>query len=170
MLEFIAIGTLGFWVCLVTALIAIGVLLENEHEIWASLIVVTLGVIYLKTVSLPVILIGFIGYVIIGGLWSLMKWYLTVQDYIGNRWNNEYRIYGYEELTQEEKDGQWLAQCRKELVPSKYKSRIYGWVAAWPVSITYTVCKDTLKTVYNCLQKQYTRIVDSALASLTPKV
>jgi hypothetical protein len=164
MLSLIAAGTLGFWIFLGVCLVLMGILLENEYEFWASAILLILVVAYGHHFSLAALLVGGLSYLIVGGIWSLGKWYLFVQDYVQNRDKNEHKSWSSDKLTKEEQDEQWVKQAKTYLRPNNHKSKITGWISAWPVSIVWTVIRDSVKTVYNNLSKQYEKIVDNCLS------
>ena len=94
--------------------------------------------------NLGAIILFFFGYFIVGGVWSLFKWYLYLTNV-----RTEMKEYG-----------------KKERPHNSYarnnKARIMAWIGHWPFSIVGTFFGDFLyrigRTIYNYLGGTYERI------------
>lgn len=107
-----------------------------------------------------------------GVLWSLFKWYRFVvkqAEDARRRLDIQISVYqsnrGYPYKMDTEEGRQDFLNDAKPLV-SRYKARIAGWIAFWPLSILWTVLTELLQDVFERIveffKSYYQRIVDKA--------
>lgn len=101
-------------------------------------------------------------YLIIGGLWSVTKWYTYVRK--AKRLYDEYgpndtvvspylnRGYAFKKNSNEVS----IDSIRPHA--SHNKSRIVGWISLWPFSITQTLLRDVFTMIYDFFSGTYDRI------------
>lgn len=108
----------------------------------------------------------------IGILWSFFKWYRFVKEAARKareRLQCEIDHYkagrGFSYSVDTEKGRQEFLDSTKPLV-SRYKARIAGWIAFWPLSIIWTILtellRDAFERIVDFFKGYYQRIVDKA--------
>lgn len=164
-----ALGTLWFWLLLAVSVISITALIENEYNFWADMVfVATILILYklgcgsnLSGIGLWIsqhwfysILI-FIGYLIAGTLYSLIKWALFVSD-------------GRDKLIRQ--NNNYYASDWK---PAYHKTRITHWMIYWPISGLWTLISNPIVKAFNRifykLEKVYQSISDKIMRDLIEK-
>jgi len=108
--------------------------------------------------NLPYIIIGTLVYLIVGGLWSIVKMKLTIRkeakNYIRGR-----RLGCDKDIVL---SAEYLRNSATNYV-SYNKLRIYGWVVYWPFSIVHSLFGDiftlVLETITSRLGKVYNSII-----------
>lgn len=130
-------------------------LVENESATFGTfmMIVGTAALVWLAGDMNPIalawenlgaIVVFFFGYFVVGGIWSLFKWYLHLTNV-----RAEMKEYGKKERP-------------RESYARHNKGRIMGWIGHWPFSIVGTFFGDFLyrigRTIYNYLGGTYERI------------
>lgn len=83
-LEFFALGTLGFWILSAVLSAVFIACIENDSKWFPTVVLLGLGIAYWKQLAAlalgwQAILIGVIAYVLIGVAWSFFRWYRYVQ-------------------------------------------------------------------------------------------
>ena len=154
-------GTLWFWLLSVLAVIIIACSLE--HRKWGGtgatitlvsffLLVYALGGNTIQTftnyiTSNPLTSLAYIAsYIVIGVLWSFVKWY--------------YFLLNYKEKNKTT-DPKW-----KNYIPkvASNKGKIISWMTYWPISASWTIINDPIRRMYNSifkrLDKVYVKISD----------
>ena len=157
-LEFLAVGTLGFYAILVIAALLLSVAIDRNNPGYATIVaLVTLGVLsilgnfnpFSYAIHNPLESIGWVaGYFAAGAVWMWAKcgWWLK---------KSKRRI---DEIRQTY-PGQSLNQLstffREERLPYKfpvrisdYKTRLFGWLAAWPASVIGTLLNDPIRIAF----------------------
>ena len=166
MWTFLAIGTIGFWIALVFAFILITALIENSDSggSWSTFICgLTLVLFYLFgagqelsnlgsfILSNPlVVVVAILAYIVLGSVWSIIKWYFYVvqarTDYINNDYSG--KIYTISDI--------------KNNIPkaSSNKGRITSWMFYWPFSVIITLFNEPIKNIFNKIYYKFTSSFD----------
>lgn len=145
----------------IIACIVIIACIENRSPGWALTVVAVLGgITYLIDRSLLLdtwnyivnnpVAIGMyaIGYIVVGVLWSIYKWYLYVKKWV-NKWGSSRVI------------------LEDKISPEENKTLIMTWMGYWPFSFLWFVVDHPLTKLYKWIYTQvsgvYTRISTAAL-------
>lgn len=158
-LEFFALGTLGFWILATLASIIFIACVENENHWLPTTILVALTAVYWKSLaalglSWQGLTIGIIVYAVAGMVWSIYRWFRFVKTQA----DDFRKRYGTSLTDSQRRD------LRSEISVSSNKALITGWIAYWPWSLVWNVTGDFFKTIYEQLQGVYQKITDKALA------
>lgn len=146
----------AFWLILAFFAVALTTATEKEDFGWATLMIAAgLAFAQLFTTAQPfpwvfehfgAVLIGVVAYAAVGGIWSVVRWWLFVLDAAQHALANGY-----------ENPGRPLAGYNK--------GRIIAWVVYWPASAVGTVLNNFVSkiahAVYDLLAKTYQRISDN---------
>lgn len=174
MITFIAglftLWTLGFWIITAIASLLILILSEHDGEGWALIILAVLvGAVTLANPPIQnliqtnpfFLIIAFFLYVIMGVVWSFIKWYfflLNVRDAMKTDPDYQRNVHGTG-IT---------VRGRFVYLPVKahdYKARVIGWMMYWPWSAFWTMIDDPIRRICNRLyvacQTQFQRMADS---------
>lgn len=192
--EILVFGTLWFWLAI--ASIILGCLLAIEAEnLGGAISVIVVGLIsffffgglksaFLWIIANPGLPIAcFVGYFIIGAIWSIAKWFLFVSNI-----NSEYIELKKEWLLDHNIDitkslvipldlkEKWEAFLRKEKMYSRiydfvfgnfrvkdFKSLITMWIGLWPVSALWTIIDDPIRKLIVRIYNSISRIYESIL-------
>jgi hypothetical protein len=158
-LEFFALGTIGFWIlCSLLSIVFIACI-ENETHWFPTCALIALGAIYWKPlVALGLawqgLAIGALVYVVAGMIWSIYRWYRFVKETA-----DKYRQQYGNTLTDSNR-----SSLKSDISVSSNKALITGWIAYWPWSLVWNITGDFFKTAYEKLQKVYQGITDKALS------
>ena len=158
-LEFFALGTLGFWLLCTLLSIVFIACIENDNSWFPTCAVVAFAAIYWKSFAVlaigwPVVIIAALIYVCLGVLWSLFRWTRYVKAK-----GEEFR----------EKHGNNLTDMARvdlkyAMSASHNKSRIISWIGYWPWSVLWNATGDFFKMLYEGLQGIYKKIADKEMA------
>ena len=162
MVTLFALGTFWFWLLITVAVISIIAITEQEESnSWHWSILLGLPVLLYFTgckteiLSLlsyvqanPVtIVLGFVGYLFLGTIWSVVKWYLYLTNL---RDIYRERPYGYDK-------SKFSAKFNKE--------RIMNWMMYWPFSGLWTLINDPIKKsfqrIFKGLENRFQKISDN---------
>jgi hypothetical protein len=110
--------------------------------------------------------IGAIAYLVIGGVWSIAKWWFVETNAfrrVKEDFLDRHRIAGQEIPTVHK--AAWAEQIvREKSNPRRSQKRFMSWIAYWPWSLAWTLVNDPLKRIarriYNQLLSTYQRITD----------
>lgn len=149
-LEFFALGTLGFWILSAILSAVFIACIENDSKWFPTVVLLGLGIAYWKQLAAlalgwQAILIGVIAYVLIGVAWSFFRWYRYVQKAV--------------------KEDSKLKAGDYAIAPSHNSSRIIGWIAYWPWSLIWNITGDFFTTLYERLSNVYQSISDKVANS-----
>lgn len=153
LLEFVAVGTVGFWVVLALAGIIMSELVDNNHPVVASLIAIgaVTGLVLLGNFSpitwilLNPMVTGLyvVGFFAIGAVWGVVKWFFwlrkarkQIEEISAVSGKDSYRL----------RDS-GLPQSFPPKV-SDYRGRILGWMMLWPASMVWTVLNDPVRGIF----------------------
>ncbi len=190
----IAFGTLGFWLLFAIETVFIIGCIEHKSSgwgiVWGIATLFLLVPLFKLVPSWHWLVIGFFGYFLIGGIWSLIKWYQHARREViefnkshandltkgsqYDRWMDkkpnetqtqlEARI---QENRRELHEGA-VRDFRRDLNPSRNKDILSLWICFWPWSILWTCTRDLVNTIFDVLSTTYVRITEAALKKLTP--
>jgi len=164
-LAFFVFPAAGFFLGLLALSVVYTIATETDSHGIAIFSTVLAIALYWATISVAVaawhlLLIGILVYLVLGGVWSVYRWLnycrkfiqehpytITVEEYSSGR-----RVL----LTEEQ-------YYKSELLPSKNRSRLIGWVAYWPWSLVWNITGDLLTTVYNLLVDIYKRTAERVI-------
>ncbi len=165
-LTALAFGTVWFWIIAAITSVIFIASIENDHYSTPTITAIILGILYWKSIAA----IGwqtvgiFVGvYALVGVLWSVFKWYRHCQK-IANSYRGSYGT----SLTPSQQ-----SELKGEMCVSDHKSRLTGWIAWWPWSLTWGLTGDFFNMLYETMVNSYQKIADSALRKFTvvePKV
>jgi hypothetical protein len=163
MVTLFALGTFWFWLLITVAVISIIAITEQEDSnSWHWSILLGLPVLLYFTgckneiLSLlsyvqenPVtIILGFVGYLFLGTIWSVVKWYLyltNIREY--------YRLYPYN-----------FNSNKSKFNAKENKERIVNWMMYWPFSGLWTLINDPIKKsfqrIFTGLENRFQKISD----------
>lgn len=152
-LSFFAIWELGFWLLVLFASIIFTVASEKNILSLGVITTIIVAVIYhaplAAILASPALLcIGFIGWIVIGLVWSMWRWHKHVKKVVEEARNNKHN------------------DPRYALALSRNKSRITNWILYWPWSLLWNICGDFLTGIYDAMSGVYQKIVDKALKPL----
>lgn len=158
-LEFFALGTLGFWLLLTVVSIAFIACVENDHYTFPTIVALILAIVYWKpisnfSISWKAFAIALVAYVVIGVVWSIFRWVRYVKEE-----TDEYK---------KDPTEYTLSSLKNNLKVTNNKSRITGWIAYWPWSLLWNITGDFFKMLSENLQGVYQKIADRALAGVPP--
>lgn len=195
---------LNFWVILGIALTVLIILLENEKEGWAaSLTSVGIAVLiyyyhaeilgYVQE-NLGQVILFVVGYVVVGVLWSFLKWtsyvkqivrkYTAVKEKFILKYkeidNSNYQDFAQKvksELNTEYMDREHtiekqMAEIKRRIIPTPInkKSVIVSWIGYWPLSFIGTLLNDPFRRffgfVYESVSNFYVYITNKQTENL----
>jgi hypothetical protein len=174
-MEFIIFGTLWFWVFLagLTGLIiyalesALYGSKDNGGGIWATVLIVGgfvayyyLGskqdvvniLTYVKDHPLHIIL-GFLGYVVVGLVWAFFKWYFFVSSKLA-----------YHEERKKDYNGKHHTFTVPTARDNKY--RIMSWMYYWPFSAFWTLSTKPFKRAFDYVYEKTGGMFDKIAAKM----
>ena len=96
-------------------------------------------------------------YAVIGVIWSTYKWY----RYVNKKAALYHENYG-NVLSRHETD-----LLKSEIKVSYHKSRLIGWIAFWPWSLSWALTGDFFNMLYDSMVHVYQGIADRALGGFT---
>lgn len=157
-LEFLAFGSLGFWIlCSIVSAVFIACI-EHENHWFPSCLVVIFAAVYWKAIAAfslnwQSILLGVAVYAVLGVAWSMFRWTRFVKekaDYYRKQYGTKL----------DKSNRSCLASA---IDATSNKSRITGWIAYWPWSLIWNLTGDVFKMLYETLQGVYQKISDRAV-------
>ena len=138
---------------------------ESDDYAWAVAATIVAMIIYGKTLvvftmmhwQMAVIII--IAYGIMGGLWSIFRWFKFCRNHV-----KTHEVPTHWSYTRED-------YYKTNLDPSNHKSRLISWIAYWPWSMLWNVVGDFFTGIYDALINIYKRtaaaVIGSAMKSKT---
>ena len=113
------------------------------------------------------LVVGFLAYLAIGGVYSVLRWWLYAQDLaakvaaiatapLGGR--NALEV---EEQIRRRNDRLYYAV--QEMAPSANAGLITGWISFWPFDMVLLIIQEPVQRLFRWLGSTYTRLVQSAL-------
>lgn len=190
-LSLLVIGGWVFWswIAVATCLIITTIALEEKYG-WSNFIVCGFFVLFGKglvdvaSMTYKDLTWYLIGYLVIGSIWSLVKWNFRVKEevsefkreypqlfeYLQSHTEEEYNkerslIIHSKERSRDENDqyawmtkdcmGRILGDLKSNISPSNHKNQIIGWLSYWPWSVFWDCTADLFKNLYKFLQNAY---------------
>lgn len=155
LLGFFALGTWGFFLYVVFLSIVYTVSVECDKHGFAILATI-LGIALLwKPISLlfqnwQFTLIGILAYGVIGGVWSIFRWFMLCKKIIAE---NPYKNRAsYTKHQTKEEYYQFLIK------PKDHKSQLISWVIYWPWSFLWNILGDFFTGIYKSLSTIYDHV------------
>ncbi len=167
---FEAIALLPFVIGLVILLFSICICEARPETEWGTTINIVITGVFLYFVTTPTgaayrwlmenplnFFVGFLTYILLGGVYSVIKWWRFVRAYV--------------EAAKAELDGRNLSSDNyrsrvidlKNGVPkaSRNKDRISTWILYWPLSLVAMLIKDLVLDFASWVRKQFTGVYES---------
>jgi len=188
MLAFLVVSSIWWWVLSGAFVISLiwGSLKENGYIIFFDILIyLALLEIAFDSPVLKVItdnplntFLCFIGYFVIGTVWSFFKWYLTVNKYVNDYNDNktEFRknlnSANDKTISEKEFDERWQRYPHKPRRPhaKNEKSTISYWIGYWPISVVFFFFEDFFKKIIehimNVFRGVYTKIEEKQYSKL----
>lgn len=158
-------GGVAFWLIVAIACLLIGGFAKEGLPWPAAIISVAVLACYGKSILAVVnwhtLLIGAVGYLIVGSLWSLYKWRkyvrrkLTDPRYISKLATGEYIV---------------NPSYKDEFSPSDNLGMVSSWILYWIFSWVWMLTGNLLKTIVTSLTGSYRRITNSAIKAVPADV
>lgn len=162
LLAALAVGTIWFWIiCVISSIIFIACI-EHDHYSTPTVLAIILGIIYWKAIAafgLPAIALTIAIYAVVGMLWFLFRWFRHVNKEVVKY----HEKYG-KELTQSQ-----TSDLKNDVSVSQNKSRIMGWIAYWPWSLTWSLTGDFFNMCYDAMSGWYQKIAEHGMSKFSVK-
>lgn len=178
MFEFLLFGSMvWFWVLFGVFSIVLFVSVETDKAGIATVATLVFLILFAFWGGLPgggsllallaanptYIIIGVIGFFVLGTLWAVAKWWFYVRDLAEKR---------KEQIAAHGKGKSYYGVIQKPLVRDN-KSRIMTWMCFWPYSFVWTMINDPVrrvfKAIYNQIKDGLQRVADKAFEGLDPE-
>lgn len=102
--------------------------------------------------SWPLMLACIAAYGIIGGAWSVYRWFKYCKKFIeDNPYSKHLKETGKEE------------HFAALLSPKRHKSRLMGWILFWPWSFVWNIIGDFVTSIYDALKRVYERVAQNVI-------
>ena len=161
-IEFFALGAIGFWI--LSALISIIFIacIENDTYWFPTITTAAFLAVYWKgfasfNLTWQIIVGGVLSYVVLGVVWSLYRWLQYVRN-IAAKFRKQYGTV----LTESQ-----LYDLERKVSVSSNKSLITGWIAYWPWSLIWNISGDFFTAIYERLSNVYQNITNNAVKGFT---
>ena len=161
--------SVGFFIGILVLSVIYTAATEQDIHGFAILATIIGAALFWNTINIAIaswhlLLIGASIYVLVGGVWSVFRWFKYCRDYISH---HPYSQVGedYLKCWEAGKEVQLTPQeyyC-KQLRPAKHKSRLIGWIAYWPWSLLWNIVGDTLIAIYDTLTNVYQKTANGAI-------
>lgn len=143
-----AFGTFWFWALLIFFIIGSIVAEKNDSIGWLTFTLLVFSVFFipniLDVISLKTLITGFVCYLVVGGVWSVVKWGKHVGGVVNKIRENAKYVY------------EW------EISVGRNKTKIITWISAWPASMFWTLTHDAFEWVFQSLYSVYASITKRA--------
>jgi len=164
-----ALGTFWFWLLIIVSMASIIALIENEKNVMADIVfAATMVALYklgcgttLAAMGMWIIthwfysILIFLGYLLSGTLYSLLKWAIFVADGRAKIIRNNLHFF----------ESEWK--------PSQNKARITHWMIFWPISGIWTLISNPVAKAFNRifyrLENVYLKISNRIMKDLIEK-
>lgn len=160
LLEF---GTIWFWIlCSIVGIIIVASTEVKEDNSWGIISIIIFSVLlyfgnsadfkmaFHYVADNPFTIIGlFLAYLVLGTIWSFIKWFMHLKTLKAKHANNDGKIDRYYKSDFKAKDN---------------KGRIINWMIWWPLSGVWTIINDpvvkSFKYIFNSLESKFQAISD----------
>jgi len=183
--QFLALSGLMFWTVAVgtfLVFVAIMALVEFNRQVWATGFFVAslygasafLGIPILKLVwdNPLATAYTFLLYLLIGGVWSIVKWKLYCGKIV-KMWREGSKEYtSYLRILEAIKSSPDEAsiQLPSDIDPSRNKDRLFGYVFYWPFSLVWTIFDNPLRALFDFLYDQFGMIYTTIAKRVARKI
>ena len=156
LLEFLAVGTIGFYILLVASAIIMSELLDNNRPARATFVaIITIAALAILGNFNPLpwisanpvtMLIYVVAFFAIGTVWGVFKWFFYLRR---SRRKMDEIIATSGPHIDIIAEFRW-AGLPTEFPPnvSDYKTRILGWMMLWPASMLWTLLNDPVRYIF----------------------
>jgi len=163
MFELLTVGTWLFWVLFVIFSIFAFACTESDNKgVLVVATIVFLGLFYKSWIKLDVSLKEvaiFAGsYIVIGSIWTIIKWWLHVK-----------KVQLDIQSTAPSQYSSVREGFRRKLDPVQNKARITTWGIYWPWSMLWSAFHDIVDMAFQALLRQFRKISAGALKELDEK-
>ena len=158
LLEFLAVGTIGFYVLIAIAAILMSELLDTEHPATATFVAcVTVAALAIlgnfnplpwlsaNPMTAAAYLVAFFA---VGTLWGVAKWYFYLRN---SRRKMEEIIAEYPSYDKNDLERAFYRRGLPTKFPpmvGDHKTRILGWMMLWPASMLWTLLNDPVRYIF----------------------
>ena len=145
------------WGWIILACIVYTASVENDKYGFAIFTTVLGAIIFHAQIwavmqSWPLMLACIAAYGVIGGAWSIYRWFKYCKKYI--------EVHQPYKTIEPENRERYYADC---LSPKKHKSRVMGWILFWPWSFVWNIIGDFVTSIYDALKRVYEKIAQSVI-------
>ena len=152
MTEILAFGTIWFWILILVASGLIINSIEDDDDNWGSNIyfILCLAALYFlgnsqffNSIGLYIIhnpsvsILVFLGYLLIGSIWSVVKWFFYLRK-AKEKYKNDIDYFDI-----------------KKYNVDRNKERILHWMIYWPLSSIWTLINDPIKKSFEFILSQF---------------
>lgn len=155
-----------FWICLASLVVFITVATESDHRKSANLFVLLFVVAFWQPIqslftgwSITSLLACFVGYVVLGSMWTVGKWFFFVRKI-------EYELKTDPPTEKYPTNGRTFDWYKSQLSVARNKWKIIFWGMYWPASILWTLTSDLAENMFLVLRGWYERIANPAMTQL----
>ena len=195
-------GSVGFGILSLLMFLLILALTENNHNIWAGLFIMIFAVIVnsvnplIMSFSIYTILISTLGYFIIGGCWSFVKWFnlvkrkLTKYSELKDEWiiifnksnpdnilklntqTNITAVLGPVAASTFEKylvlNGYSQPHHGLDIVPlaANNKEKLVNWIIFWPTSLVWTAINEPIAKIATWMYNKFSNVYTNISRSI----
>lgn len=158
LLTIFAVGSVAFWIIVIlTSIVFIASIENNHYFIPTAIIILCLGLYWgsISALSWNVILCWGIGYIIIGMLWSIFRWYKFTISIL--------KISSNYTLENSDSKNRYISRVMEDVSVNNNKSRIIGWMVLWPWSVGWYLTSNFFETIYDNLWVIYEKISNNVI-------
>lgn len=164
-------GTISFWIlAAIYSLIALYSVKEDQFGFLSFLsVLLVLGFFLVSpTISWPAVLIFSFVYILIGGAWSVFKWWKYVKNCIEKYKKKIIEINSSSRTGENLENNLKYAKndLENEITVNYYKNDIVCWIAFWPYSAFWDLSGNLISSLYDSLTNCYKNISNRALKNL----
>lgn len=167
--AFFVFPGIGFWLGIGFLSVVYTIATESDSHGFAIFSTILGAILFWKTIALgfavwPLLLLALVGYAVIGGVWSVYRWFRYCRQYIFENPFDKENVWDY-------KDGQKVRltateHFKKKLRPSEHKSRLIGWIVYWPWLVIWNIVGDVVTGIYEALTNVYQKTADSVIKKI----
>jgi hypothetical protein len=157
MFELFVIGGIAFWIFTAAIILCIlGAVYGDRPFISLFFIALYLSGTYGLgnaaewSIAPSIFYLGIPGYILIGVIWSILKWVMYVNNEISKYKNKDLAFYG----------PNGLKRLRGEIKVRNHRTSIITWMCYWPWSMIIALIEEPWKRIYNSISSMLQKISD----------
>jgi hypothetical protein len=164
----LVLGIFGLILC-----IACTVATEKDIHGFAIFTAIVATIVYFKYIVTAFgywqfLLLGLAVYTLIGGCWSVYRWFRYCREYIDlHPLSSVDDIERYDYINGQKVFLTTEQYYQQKLQPSKHKSKLISWIVYWPWSFVWNIIGDVVTHIYemfaNVYQRTTTAVIRKAL-------